>query len=144
MLIFERASGVVERAVVEIRRVSVKDRRTVVAGRGALLCAALIGCHGRAFDSSADAGPGASHGGGSFGGSSADAAGPFSVTATASATSICAEQCDDLSAQAYGGVAPYTYAWGDAPPSAAIVGQSGRPGCGAGEARPHFADGLDS
>jgi hypothetical protein len=57
-------------------------------------------------------------GGGSFGGSSADAAGPFSVTATASATSICAGQCVELSAQACGGVAPYTYAWADAPPSA--------------------------
>src|SRR5262249_24525984 len=81
------------------------------------LCMALIGCQSQGLDSSADAGPDSSRGG-SFRGSSADAAGAFAVAATASATAVCAGQCVDLSAQATGGVSPYSYAWDDGTPSA--------------------------
>jgi hypothetical protein len=97
--------------------VSTKDWRSHAGSTGLLLCTALIGCGGHALDSRADAGPASSHGGGSFG-SSADAAASFVVGATASATAICKGQCVDLAAQASGGVAPYTYAWGGGRPSA--------------------------
>jgi hypothetical protein len=79
---------------------------------------ALIGCQSQVLASGADAGTDPSRAGGAFGGSSVDAAGAFAVAATASATTICAGQCVDLSAQATGGVAPYSYAWDDGAPSA--------------------------
>ncbi len=93
-----------------------KDWRTLVGT--ATLCMALVGCQSQAVDSSADAGPESSRAGGSFGGSSADAAGAFAVAATVSAATVCAGQCVDLSAQATGGVPPYSYAWDDGKVSA--------------------------
>jgi hypothetical protein len=57
----------------------------------------------------------------SFSSAAVDASSGFAVTATATATTICKGECVDISAQASGGVPPYSYQWVSASPATAAA-----------------------
>jgi hypothetical protein len=94
-------------------------------GRGLAMLlpwALLSGCRGGTLEghiggSTADAGDDAS-----FSSADIDASSGFALTVTATATTVCEGECVDLSAQASGGVPPYSYSWiGPSPATAATV-----------------------